>query len=167
MNSYIDFSNYSDMEILRMQREKKKEYIILIQSEKIATKLLNFYGKSLYTTNYHYRVNSEYYLLQERLNKKNITPIVDTSDSVIKIPINSIILRLIDSKNELLKINKSLYESYSMITSEIIEKINNLDISIFYQDGILYGFINGKEIIIDDDNIKEILDNHNKVKTLN
>ena len=167
MNSYIDFSNYSDMEILRMQREKKKEYIILIQSEKIATKLLNFYGKSLYTTNYHYRVNSEYYLLQERLNKKNITPIVDTSDSVIKIPINSIILRLIDSKNELLKINKSLYESYSMITSEIIEKINNLDISIFYQDGILYGFINGKEMIIDDDNIKEILDNHNKVKTLN
>ena len=170
MSSYIDFSNYSDTEILRMQKEKKKEYIILIQSEKIATKLLNYYGSSLYTTNYHYRVNSEYYLLQERVIKKKIALYDEEVNPIIKISIESIIARLNDSKSELLKINSSLYEQYNIIVNEIIDKINNLDLSIFYHNGTLYALKDGEEIILDDNNINELLNSKQekiKNKTLN
>ena len=170
MSSYIDFSNYSDTEILRMQKEKKKEYIILIQSEKIATKLLNYYGSSLYTTNYHYRVNSEYYILQERVIKKKIALYDEEVNPIIKISIESIIARLNDSKSELLKINSSLYEQYNIIVNEIIDKINNLDLSIFYPNGTLYALKDGEEIILDDNNINELLNSKQekiKNKTLN
>ena len=113
VSNYIDFKGYSDSEILRMQREKKKEYIALIQSEKIAKKLLNYYNESLYTSNYHYRVNSEYYLLNERVTKKRLVGEQNEEDNIIKIPLSSIIARLEDSKNQLYKINPLLSSSYS------------------------------------------------------
>ena len=163
MTSYINFSNFSDQEILSMQREKKKEYIILIQSEKIATVMLNYYNTSLYTTNYHYRVNSEYYLLHERVTKKRLDDELYEIPKSIKIPLSSIITRLDESKNELLKINQSLYPEYSQIVDEIINKIKDLNVTIIYQNGTLY-FVNGdEEILLDEEKIINLLINKEMV----
>lgn len=157
MSNYIDFSNFTDSEILRMQKEKKKEYIILIQSEKIAKILLNYFGESLYTTNYHYRVNTEYYLLYERVAKKKIVSDEIFEDSVIRIPISSVISRLEESGKELQKINKSLYPSYSLIISQIIDIIKDLDIVIIYQDGDLKIDKDGDMVLVNDEEIKNLL----------
>ena len=168
-DNYINFSDYSTIDILRMQKEKKKEYIILTQSEKIAKLLLSYYGQSLYTTNYHYRVNSEYNLLQERVTKKRLLSDYNVNDDIIRIPITSIVLRLKDSENELAKINKLLSPTYSNIINEIISTIKDLDITILYANGNLYSITEEEEILIDDNSFNEIFYNEkglNKTKTL-
>ncbi len=151
MDNNFDLSQYSDREIIRLQKEKKKEYIILIQSERIAKKLLNNLGESLFTTNYHYRLNTEYYMINERVAKKKIK-IDDNDEMVIKIPRTSIICRLLESKNVLLKNGSESYERYSDVIDELIKKLNNMTISIIYKDGDLYFIDYDNTLILIDDN---------------
>lgn len=165
MNNYLDLSNFTDNQLLLMHKEKKKEYLILIQSEKIATVLLNHYNESLYTNNYHYRVNTEYYLLQQKAMKKRM--ISEDNNPVIKITMNNVVTRLKDSKNELTKVNQSHSLEYSAVIDEIIDKIKDLDIIIFYQDGRLWTEINGQEEELNNDKLVNILvGEKSKIKTL-
>ncbi len=147
MTDYINFTYYTDSDIIRMQKEKKKEYIILIQSEKIAKQLLEKYGQKLLTSDYHYRINYEYYELQERVLKKKLFKEEDNNISV-KIPLNSIILRLEESKCEVFKTNVDIYPTYSDIVDEIIGKINSTELSIIYHNGSLY---------LIDENMEEVM----------
>ncbi len=157
MDSNFDLSQYSDREIIRLQKEKKKEYIVLIQSERIAKKLLNSLGESLFTTNYHYRLNAEYYMINERVAKKKI--MVDDEEVIVKIPRTSIICRLLESKNVLLKNGSESYERYSDVIDELVKKLSNMPISIIYKDGDLY-FVNidNTEVLIDDNTFNEYFD---------
>jgi hypothetical protein len=169
MNKYIDFSRYSDEDVLSMLREKQKEYIILIQSEKIAKMLLNFYHETIYTGKYHYRVNSEYYMLHERAIKKNL--ISDNMPSqIFEIPISSVISRLENSCDELFSNDNENYVDYLKKVKEIINKINPLfaNLTISYNDGYLYIIDScGESTLIDDDVINNLLENGTiKKKTL-
>lgn len=160
MNKYIDFSKYSDEEVLSMLREKQKEYIILIQSEKIAKMLLDCYHESMYVGKYHYRVNSEYYLLHERAVKKNL--ISNTIPPLnFEIPISSIISRLENSCDELFSNDSTNYVDYLKTVKIIIETIKSLfaNASIFYNDGNLYLIDScGKTTLIDNNTIINLLE---------
>ena len=161
MNNYIDFSNYSDNEVLNMLKEKQKEYIILIQSELIAKKVMNYYGKNLYTSEYHSRINNEYHLLHERVMKKIVHPYDIPNISNINIPIYSIIYRLDKSREILLDHNHESYidDDYNMTINMAIYKIKTIfkDTTIEYKDGILYAIKDDEYTIIDDNYLDNLL----------
>lgn len=165
MNEYVDFSIYPSEEIIKMLREKQKEYIILIQSEKIAKRFLNQYEKEFFISNYHSRINNEYYLLYERAVKKNLIDVNAIKDINIYIPIQSVILRLEESQEEVLKNNRNEYIDYKLIVDEISEKIkmyfNNS--TILYKEGYLY-LINDQEEMLMDEALNKLFEKKTLIK---
>ncbi len=165
MNNYVDFSKYPSDEVLKMLREKQKEYIILIQSEKIAKRIMNYYGKDLYTSNYHSRVNNEYYLLYERATKKNLIS-NDNNDVIVGIPYQSIIARLIESQDEVLKNDKDSYYEYRILVDKVADKIKKVfyGMAIIYKNGYLYmNNGNEEEILLDNEFLDNAFNDENNV----
>lgn len=168
MNNYLDLTKYSDSELLNMLREKQKEYIILIQSEKVAKMILDYYGEEFFTGAYHTRVNNEYYLLHERAAKKAFlsNDPYFINETKIGIPLRTVITRLEESRDEVLKNDKSKYAEYSIHLTDIVGDINYnfFNKTIYCRDGYLYlTNDNEDEIPFTPDLLKEIMEN-GKVK---
>ncbi len=151
MENYIDFKNFPGRDIKIMFREKQKEYIILIQSEKIAKLILNEYHKPLLTTNYHYRVNKEYYSLYECAQKKQAIIKEELDNVIVSIPYASI-LRRIEENFELDETTDK--EIYQEIMSETKRMFNDKELT--YENGYLYITYNNEKKLVDDDLLKSI-----------
>lgn len=168
MNNYLDLTKYSDTELLNMLKEKQKEYIILIQSEKVAKMIMDYYGEEFYTGPYHTRVNNEYYLIYQKVTKKfNLSKDSNfINETKIGIPLRTVITRLEESRDELLISDKSRYLEYSMHLADIVDDINYnfFNKTIYCRDGYLYlKNDNEDEIPFTPDLLKEIMEN-GKVK---
>ena len=126
--------------LLEMLRLKQQEYIILTQSERIAKMIINYYGEELFFSKYHDRVNREYDELYTKAVRNNL--LVDNPIAVnnIGIPINCVIARLEDSRDELLANNDQRYLSYSRLLMDVFDDIKYLFYytTIVYRDGYLY-----------------------------
>ena len=155
MDNYIDFSKFSGQEIKMMLREKQKEYIILIQSEKIAKEILGTYNEPLYATNtdYLYRVNKEYYSLCRYAQKKHAVTNEDLEHVYVSIPLNSIIARLEDNNR-----NEEKKELYNEIINDFNDSFQG--INIYYKDGFLFfKKENEEEVLFDSEILKEMFNN--------
>ena len=153
MNNYIDFSVYSGQDIKKMLREKQKEYIILIQSEKIAKKVLNKYNECLYPTEYHNSLNKEYYMLYETARKKQAITSEEINDINVLIPIDSIIRRL--EENYFLLKSEEKKELYERIINDFSTTFNGVE--ILYENGFLYYITDNKKVILNDELFDNIL----------
>lgn len=163
MSNYIDFSMYSSKDIRNMLREKQKEYIILIQSEKIAKAILSEYNERFYAnvTEYHYRINKEYFSLYECAIKKQAVTNDELKAVNVLVPLSSIVTRLEENYNIIGDSSKR--ELYN----QIIERIKTYfaDMDLTYKDGYLY-LINGdEEIMFDNDSLDKLFKENAFVKT--
>lgn len=156
MNNYLDLTKYSDSEVLSMLKQKQKEYMLLIQSEIIAKKVLEHYGEEFYTSSYHTRVINEHYLIYERALKKDLLKNIEAI-TTIGIPIYTVIARLEDSRDELKRNNDQRYFEYARLLDDITDNLKIIFYykKILYREGNLYIVDGDKEELLD----KELLDN--------
>ena len=168
MNNYLDLTKYSDSEVKAMLKEKQKEYMILIQSEKVAKMILDYYSEEFFTSAYHTRVNNEYYLIYERAAKKNLLPEDPNYQGELGIPTRAVIARLEDSRDELRINNDARYLPYSNHLVDIVDNITYsfYNTTICYKGGYLYLVDeNNEERLLDKNSLAELLE-HQKKKTL-
>ncbi len=152
MDNYIDFKNFSGKDIKTMLREKQKEYIILIQSEKIAKMILDDFKEPYQTTEYHYRLNKEYYTLYQCAIKKQAITNDEFNNITISIPISSIIKRF--EENTEFSDDYEKKTLYKQIINDFEKTFNNVE--IIYENGFLFFTTEDKEkILLDKDTLKE------------
>ena len=171
MSENFDLSKYSDDEILSMLKQKQKEYFLLIQSEKVAKMILDYYGEEFLTSKYHYRVNSEYYLIYEKAAKKNLNSSSINYINGLGIPTYTVIARLEDSRDELKRnSNQSNMEDvkkYFEYSRHLDDIIDNIKLALYYKtiiyrDGYLYFKSENEETLITKESIKDLFENQKK-----
>lgn len=167
MDKYLDLTKYSDSEIISMLKEKQKEYILLVQSEKVAKMILDYYKEDFFASKYHIRVNNEYYLLYERVQKKNLLSEMPKITTQLEIPINMVVSRIEASSIELRDNNDSNYLSYYRSIQNIISDVETklYDATFIYRDGNIYLIMDNQELILTSELINNIF-NQEKKKTL-
>lgn len=162
----IDYSKYSKDEVLKMLNEKQKEYVILLQSEKLAQMLLDKYNGDFYTSSYHTKLKIENYALLKEAQSRNLK----TSNPLncIGIPNYCVLQRLVDSRDEAKALDDINYHNYDILIDNVSDyfKIAFYGKKILWKDGELYVTLSGdKELLLDDEAFNYLIDNKGDIPT--